>query len=142
MAKEENTRIVLDIGYHHVLLPEGTKVDPLRFLLDGVRVETKHVTGHGTMYLPTGEKSLGLNIIKNDQIAKIQDGRGDNHPEYDIIIDQVKEKLEKSKHKGIVFSDGAIEVGGSTIKYLDLADPATDPEEVINEIVEKALDTG
>jgi len=133
------TRILIECGYHKIVLPVGTSADEIAILANATVVNS-HYVGGKTVWYPNGDTDVvSISIINEKSITNFIDARGDDYPEYDIIIKNVKERLGDKNHKSIIFSN-KITSGSKDFEYVDLADPEVDPEEIITTIVNAALD--
>jgi len=134
------TRILIECGYHKIMLPAGTSADEIAILANATAISHQYVNGK-TVWYPNGDTDVvSINIVNEKSITNFIDARGEDHPEYDIIIENVKERLNNSENHGsIIFDNNTITSGSEKFEYVDLSDPEVDPEEIINAIVNAAL---
>ena len=136
-----NTRIMITGSWNtKFILPEGTSADLMSVLANAIPINDFYHGGKNHIYRECSDNKIEIKIISTNEISNFIDGRNeDHHPEYDIIISEIREQLGKKTHATIIFKENEIVVGKKTFNYADLASPETDPEKLINDIVEVAL---
>lgn len=145
MAKSSsNTRILIEFGYSdRFLLPAGTSADQMAVLANAVKIDESYSGPSRGSLCPsqTSNSKVKVYIISANEISKFVDEREgeDAHEDYDIIIEEVKNRIGNKNHGVIRFRKKNIIVGDEEIDYEDLANPETDPETIIDSIVSKAL---
>ena len=143
MAIDNKVRILLQCGYNKFILPEGTSADAISCITHAQQVDTHSITYNENLYTESTEATtIELKIIKGDKIVKFIDNRGKEHRELDIIVDQVTKKLDQKKQKfPVIFGLTNIVVKDFKVEYktINLADPAFDPEQLINKIINLAM---
>ena len=138
----DDTRIMINAGYSSkFILPTGTSADVMAVLVNAIPIDDTYHKGKNITHRSTTEdKRISVEIISADEITDFLDARDeDAHQEYDIIVSEVKDKLEGKKHAVVLFRSNQIKVGRTEIEYEDLANPEIDPEAIINAIVVEAL---
>lgn len=141
MAKAvPTTRIIVEAGYNKWILPEGTSADQISVLVNAIPVESSYLNGKNVTHLSRSQHmKVEMHVISVNDVKNFIDDRNDEHGEYDIIISEVRERLQDKVHAFVLFKKDKIFVGPEDVNYVDLANPDVDPETVIEDIVQKAL---
>lgn len=139
MSTHKDSRIIIKAGYSEYMLPAGTSADQLSILTNAIPLKKTYINGDGN-HLHIDEQSsseIGIEIIKLSNIENFIDARNDNHEDYHLIVDQIKERIDPN-HRTIIFGRDEIFSGKEKFDYVDIADPETDPEQIINDIINAA----
>jgi len=145
----DNTRVMLEVGHNKFICPPEVKADSLRCLLNAVHINSVYIGGaRGSILVPEADTQIGITIIKMLEVEFYLDSRSvENkdtqvvkHQEYDIILEPLKEAIAGKEHAPIQINDYHVRIGKQTFDYKNLSDQTTDPEEIIKEMVEAALD--
>jgi len=140
-AVESSTRILIEFGYGgKFMLPGGTSADTMAVLANAIHVDDVRHKGKYVFCPKTDDSKIKISIVAEKDVCHFVDSRGDSdHQEYDIIVAEVTERLGNKPHGPIIFRSSDIYIGTEAIEYEDLADPDTDPETIIEKIVQAAL---
>ena len=131
MAK--HSRLVLGIGYHHILLPESLSSEHVRDIVNSILVDHEYINGK-TVYFPSTNERVVLEIIPDSSYSTIIIDRSISK-EKEVIAKAIISKLV-SKDKLFYASDEIIKVGTSRLEWPAIENPKFDPDEFINMIVD------
>jgi len=130
---------LLKVGYDVYLLPDKINVEKIREVTDIIRLQ-RAKWDKETYCLSTtgGNKAISIEIHPNEILENV--GSSQCPDESKPIMEQVDNRLGKFnlKFKSVIFSKEFVTVGEDEMKYPELANPETDPEVFIEEIIKAA----
>ena len=139
MAKKETTRILLELGYTKLILPEGMSAEIVRDLVNAMYANYATIDGKTKYYKNPSSSSITIQIIPQDSITQVvKDIRTDsgNVEDKNFLADEIISRIKNKKiNKTLIFTDVSIKIDDKEIEWPEIGDPEFDPEVFIEEIL-------